>query len=101
MGRYRREMMEHTENKHDEQHVARSHRALDDLAVVRRSRNDRDASLERVELPHAALPADADHLVAPTERVLHHVLPELSGGPDDTDPHGVSPLAHPRCESVG
>ena len=57
----------------------------------------RDASLERVELADALLPADGDDLVAPVERVLHHVLAELPGGPDDADPHRVRPVAR-RCE---
>jgi len=58
---------------------------LDDLGVVRLSRNNGDASFERVELPDALLPAHADDLVAPIERVLDHVLPELPGGSDDAD----------------
>ena len=58
-------------------------------AVVRRSRNDGDAPLERVELPDALLAAHANHLVAPIQRVLHHVLPELPRGPDDANPHRV------------
>ncbi len=101
LGRSRRVLMDPPGDEHREHPVAPSDRALDDLAVVCRSRNDCDASLERVELPHAALPADADHLVAPIQRVLHHVLPELPGGPDDTDLHRVPPVAHSRCESVG
>jgi hypothetical protein len=74
-------------DQYDEHAVAPGDRALDHLAVVRRSRNDGDASLERVELPHAFLPAHTDHLVAPVQRVPHHVTPELPGGPDDADPH--------------
>jgi hypothetical protein len=35
------------------------------------------APLDRVELPHALSPAHADHLVAPIQRVLHHLLSEL------------------------
>src|SRR5215204_5529544 len=60
---------------------------LDDLRVVRRSWDERDASFEPLELAHALLPADADHLVAPIKRVLDHVLPELPGRADDADPH--------------
>jgi hypothetical protein len=88
-------------DQHDEHPVAPRDRALDDLAVVRRSRNHGDAPLERVELPHALLPAHADHLVAPIQRVLDHVLPELPRGPDDADPHRVRPVAPSRYESVG
>jgi hypothetical protein len=74
-------------DENDEHPVALRDCALDDLEVVRRSRNDGDAPLERVELPHAFLPAHADHFVATVERVLHHVAPELPGGPDDANPH--------------
>ena len=77
--------MDAPRDEHDEHPVAPRDRALDDLAVVRRSRNDGDAPLERIELPHALLAAHADHLVAAIQRVLHHVLPELPGGPDDAD----------------
>jgi hypothetical protein len=52
-------------DEHDQHPVAARDRALDDLAVVRRSRNDRDPPLVSVELAHALLSADADHLVAP------------------------------------
>src|SRR6185295_16907510 len=74
--------------KHDENAVATGDGALDDLAVVGRSRYDRDALLEGIELLHAGLAAHADYLVAAIQGVLHHVLPELSGSPDDADlPH--------------
>jgi hypothetical protein len=78
-------------DQHDEHPVAPRYRPLDDLAVVRRSRNDGDAPLERVELPHAFLPAHADHLVPPVQRVPHHVLPELPRSPDDANPRRVPP----------
>ena len=71
--------------KHDENAVATCDGALDDLAVVGRSRYDRDALLEDIELLHAAVAAHADDLVAAIQGVLHHVLPELSGSPDDAD----------------
>jgi hypothetical protein len=57
--------------------------------------------MKSVELPHAALPAHANHLVAPTERVLHHVLPELSGRLDDADFHRGHPVAPSTGESAG
>ena len=44
-----------------------------------------DALLERVELACAAFSTHANHLVAPIQRVLHHVLPELPGSPHDTN----------------
>src|SRR5208283_145307 len=45
----------------------------------------------------ALLPAHADHLITPVKRVLRHVLPEFSGGPDDANLHvggvtGFSPV---------
>ena len=85
LGRARRIPVAPPWHEHDEHAVAARDRPLDDLAVVRRSRNDGDASLERVELPDPCLPAHADHVVAPVQRVLHHVPPELPGGPDDAD----------------
>src|SRR5918994_790252 len=42
---------------------------------------------------HALLSAHANHLVAPIQRVLDHVLPELPGGTDDADPHRVPSVA--------
>src|SRR5205085_5493521 len=65
-------------------------RALDDVAVVRRSWNDGDASLEPLKFLDALLAAHADHLVASIERVLHHVLPELPRGADDANFHRAS-----------
>jgi hypothetical protein len=87
--------------QHDEHTVAPGHDTLDNLAVVRLSGDDGDAPLERIELPHAALPAHANHLVAPIERVLHHVLPELSGRSDDAHLHVVHPMAPFSGKSVG
>src|ERR1700704_3190222 len=75
--------------KHDEHPVAPGYGALDDLAVIRRSRNDSNAPLEGIELLHAALAAHADHRIAPIQRVLHHVDSELPRGPDDADLHHV------------
>jgi hypothetical protein len=99
LGRSRRVPVHASRDEHDEHPVAPRDRALDHLTVVCRSRNDGDAPLERIELSHAFLPAHADHLVATIQRVLHHVPPELPGGPDDADPHrlrsvaGVGPAA--------
>src|SRR3954454_11934732 len=75
--------------KHDEHPFAPGYGALDDLAVIRRSRNDSNAPLEGIELLHAALAAHADHRIAPIQRVLHHVDSELPRGPDDADLHHV------------
>src|SRR5262249_31236073 len=76
--------------------VAPRDRALDRLAIVRRSRNDGDASLERVELTDALIPAHADHRIAPIQRVLHHVAPELAGRTDDAHLHRLLLFAPTR-----
>src|SRR2546423_15292783 len=73
---------------------------VDDLWVVRGSRNDSDALLECVELLHALLSAHADHVVLPVKRVLHHVPPELPRGPDDANPHRARLVAPSSGESV-
>ena len=83
-------------HEHDEHPFAPRDRLLDHLTVVGRAGNDRDAPLERVELLHAALPADADHLVVTIQRLLDHVLPELPGGPDDANPHRARPVVSSR-----
>src|SRR6185369_16847760 len=69
--------------------VAPGYSAFDDLAFIRRSRNDSNAPLEGIKLLHAALAAHADHRTAPIQRVLHHVDSELPRGPDDADLHRV------------
>ena len=51
--------------------------------------------------PTLCSPAHADDLVAAIERVLHHVLAELSGGSDDADPHRPSPCASVVCSPEG
>src|SRR5215208_5254386 len=81
-------MMDAHRGKHGEDALATGDGALDDLAVVGRSRYDGDASLEGIELFHAGATAHADYLVAAIEGVLHHVPPELSGSANDADlPH--------------
>src|SRR5689334_25202041 len=80
-------------HQYGEHPIAPVDRAPDDLAVVRRSRNDADALLEGVELADALSPAYPDNLVAPIQRVLHHVLPELPGGSDNADLRSVD--VHP------
>src|SRR5207248_472108 len=87
--RSRRVVVNAHRGKHDEHPVAPGYGALDDLAVIRRSRNDSNAPLEGIELLHAALAAHADHRIAPIQRVLHHVDSELPRGPDDADLHHV------------
>jgi len=84
--------MDAPRNEHNEHSVASGDRALDDFGVVCRSRDDRHAPLERVELADAFLAAHADDLVAAIERVLHHVAPELARRSDDTDFHHARPL---------
>ncbi len=61
--------------------------ALDNLAVVRSSRDDRDTPREALELIHTYRAAYGDNLIASVQRVLHHVPPELPGRPDDAHPH--------------
>ena len=69
--------MNPSRHEHDQYTAAASDRLLDDLAIVRRSRNDNDALLERVELRDAFFAAHADDLVPSVERLLHHVLAKL------------------------
>src|SRR5215472_16679177 len=78
-------------DQHGEHPVAPGHRCADDLAIVGRPGYDGDAPLERIELRDALLTAYADHLIAPAQRVLHHVLAELSGGSHDADLHHRCP----------
>src|SRR6185437_9676404 len=93
LGHARRVAVDPSRDQHDEHPVAPGDRPLDDLGVVRRSPNDSDAPLEPIELPYAFLTTHANHLVAPIQRVLDHVLPELPRGPDDANPHRVRPVA--------
>ena len=72
-------------DQHSEDAVAAAHGALDDVAVVGRPGDNGDPLLERAELVYAAGAAHADHLVAAVQGMLHHVLPELPGKPDDAD----------------
>ena len=58
-----------------------------DQLVVRSGGNDCDAPFERIEFAYAALPADANHLVAPVKRVLVHVDAELTRGADNANFH--------------
>jgi hypothetical protein len=74
-------------DEHREYAGTPGNRPFDYLSLVRRTGNDGDAPLERIELVHALLPAHADDVVAPVERVPHQILPELARGPDDADPH--------------
>ncbi len=71
--------------QHGEYSVATCNRLLDDLGVVRCSGNDSNVLPERVELAYAAFSTHANYLVAPIQRVLHHILPELPGSPHDTN----------------
>jgi hypothetical protein len=91
LGCSRRVSVDATRDQHDEHAVTPSDGALDDLRVVRSSRNDRDPPLEPVELLHALLPTDPDHLVAPVKRVLHHITAELPRRSNDANLHGAPP----------
>src|SRR6266545_2985802 len=99
LGRSRRVPVDASRDQHDEHPVAPGDRSLDGIGVVRRSRHDRDAAGELVQLVNAFLPAHADNLVAAIERVPHHVAPELAGGPDDAHLRGVaaSGVLHATC----
>ena len=100
LGRSGRSTVYPPRDEDDEHPVAARDRALDDLAVVRRARDDGDPPLERVELGNALLPADAHHLVAAVERVLHQVAPELPGRADDADPHPTTMPTSPMRLTV-
>src|SRR3989440_3924621 len=82
-------MVDAHRGEHDEHPVAPGYGALDDLAVIRRSRNDSNAPLEGIKFLHTALAAPTDHRIAPIQRVLHHVDSELPRGPDDANLHHV------------
>ena len=77
---------------------ARSHRvtsgnsALDNVAVVRGTRHDGDVPTEAIELCDTFRAADTDDLVALIQRVLDHVLAELSRSPDDAHLNLCAPL---------
>ncbi len=88
--------MDTARDEHHEHPAAPRDGAPDDVGVVRGSGDDRDTPFELVELPNALLPAHADNLVPPIERVLHHVLPELPGSADDADPHRARSIACQR-----
>ena len=79
--------MDASRGHHDENPVASRDSALDDLAVVGRSRDDSDAPPERIELPHALLTAHANHLVTAIQGLLDHVPPKLPRSPNDAHPH--------------
>jgi hypothetical protein len=81
-------------HQHREHRVTALDCALDDVAVVCFSVDDADAVSEPAKLFHALLTADASHLVASVQRVLHHVLPELPGSSDDANFHGFSPSSN-------
>src|SRR5512139_371421 len=79
LGRCRRVLVNPPWDQHGEHRVTPCDRLLDHLAVVRSAGNDCNAPFEGVELADAALAADANHVVTPVKRVLHHVLSELPG----------------------
>jgi hypothetical protein len=87
-------------HQHGKDASAAGNRTLNDPAIIRRSRNDRDTPRELLELVHTDLAAHRDDLVTPVQREPHHVAPELARGPDDTDlsrgrPGGFAPIL--RC----
>jgi len=80
-------------DQHGQHPAAPLDRPLDDLAVVRGPRKDGDAPLERIELAYTLRPADADHLVAPVERVLHPASP-ITAVTIIGEPVGSTSVAH-------
>src|SRR5207248_7298785 len=102
LGCSRRVPVDASRGHHDENPVASCDSALDDLAVVGRSRDDSDAPLECVELPHASLAAHSNHLVTAIQRLLDHVLPKLPRSPDDAHSHLFLPSVdrHPNLACI-
>jgi hypothetical protein len=79
--------MNASRDQHGEHRVTPGDRTLDDVTIIRGSRNNGDSPLELVELCHALLAAHANHLVVSIQRVLDHVLSEFSRRPDDANLH--------------
>ena len=87
LGRSRRVVVNSPRDQRGEHPVTPCDRLPDNLAVVRSTGNDGDSPFERVQFTDAALPADANHLVAPVKRVLQHVDAELTRGADNANFH--------------
>ncbi|MEZ5520605.1 MAG: hypothetical protein R3F08_03895 [Dokdonella sp.] len=94
LGRTRRVLLHAPGRQHGEYAITARDGLADHGSIIRRSGNEGDSLLELVELGDAALPTYTDHLVTAVERVLHHVLAELSRCTDDANLfHGVPPVA--------
>ena len=92
-----RVMLDPPRNQHREHPVTPRDGFPDRFAIIRRAGNDRHALFEPVKLACAALTANANDLVAPVKRVLHHVLSELAGCPDDAHFHRALPSRPTVC----
>jgi len=62
--------------------VACVQRFLDDGTIIRRSWNDGDAIAVRRQLTDALFSANTDHLIISIQRMLDHVLSQLTGCTD-------------------
>jgi len=94
LGHSRRVVVYAPWDQHAEHPIAPGDRLLDNLAVVRGAGNDRDASLELVELAYTLLAAGANHLVAAVKRMPDGVLAELAAGPDTANSRRPSFRGH-------
>ncbi len=83
----RRVMLIAPGNQHGENSVTPGDGFSDHFAVVRRARDDGDVSFERVKFAHASFSTNADHFIAPIQRVLDHVPAKFSRGSNDADFH--------------
>lgn len=81
LGRSRRIPVDSSRDKYGERPVASRDRALADLRIVRRPGNNGDASLERIELSDAFLPAHADHLIAASSACCTMYRPSVPEAP--------------------
>ena len=68
-------------NENDKNSVAVSHGPLDNSAIVRCPRNNRNAPLEISELRNASLPTNPDDLISTVQSMLNHVLAEFPRRP--------------------
>ena len=79
-------------HQHGQYAVTTCHRLFNHVAIIGRTGNHGDALLEFIQLGYTLLTADADHFIAPVERMAHHVFAELAGCADDTNFHDKYPL---------
>jgi hypothetical protein len=85
LGRSGRVPVDTARDQHGQHAIAPVDGVLDDAGIVGGSREESETPCERVEFGHACRSAYADDLITPIQRMLHQVLPELAGGPDDAN----------------